>query len=613
MKLVKCCSLASRPFQNIFHRHTATTYNKQMSRQKALSHLSADLAVNLEEEEVCQRVVRCIHDTLLFPYVGLLLLDEKTGELVLTAAVGWEMEPGSFQLPLREDLNEGALLDGKLHHTPNIIRISPYVPVPEVYGSEVVVPIWIDEKVIGVLVVVTEQSGGFNQENIDVLTAIAQQTGTAIHNTRLTKSIQQAHHTAEILRTAHVALSQSLDMNVLCKTLLDAFYQLIPYDSATILLLEDQTKLRARAVRGYDQFGFDTNDALMVVFEFQPGTILHTIISTRKGTILPDVREFPHWEILPTSKHILSFLGVPMLAGGKVIGVCCLDSATTNTFTSEHVQLAEALATQAAFAIENAYLFDELTNAKHVAEIANESKSSVVANVSHELRTPLTSILGFAKVLKRRFTNRLLPQIDLSVRKNQRDSNNTKRELDIIISEGERLTALINDFLDLSKIEAGKLEWHMQPLVISEVIDRALTSTSPLFEQKGLDLIKNIKTDLPEVIGDQDRLVQVMINLLSNAVKFTEQGAVTCRAVRVDDDVLISISDTGSGIAKEEHTRIFEKFTQVTDTLTSKPAGTGLGLPICKHIVEYHGGCIWIESEPGHGSTFSFTLPVHNE
>jgi len=235
-----------------------------------------------------------------------------------------------------------------------------------------------------------------------------------------------------------------------------------------------------------------------------------------------------------------------------------------------------------------------------------------VANVSHELRTPLTSILGFTKVIKKRFKDKLLPQIDLNDRNNQRDVKNTTEELDIIISEGERLTTLINGVLDLAKIEAGKLEWNMELLSISEVIDRALTSTSTLFDQKELKLIKEVENGLPDVIGDQDRLVQVMINLLSNAVKFTDQGSVTCRAAQAEDEILISVIDTGSGIAEEEQTRVFEQFAQVTDTLTGKPGGTGLGLPICKEIIEYHGGHIWIDSELGHGSTFTFSIPINN-
>ena len=590
----------------------ATSNSNQKNRQKALLHLSAELTATLEEGQVCQRIVHSLHDSLDYAFVGLLLVDEVTGDRVLVATVGWEVKPGSFRLSPGEGLSERPLLDGKLHYTANVAETSNYVPRHEVRGSEVDVPIWIGEKILGVLVVETEKPHGFGQDDFDLLTAVAQQTGISIRNARLYKSIQQERKTAEILRTAHIALAQSLDMNVLCEILLDAFFKLIPYDSATIFLLEDKTKLRARAIRGYEQW-VDPDQALGVFFEYEPGTTMHTIITTRKGLNVPETQKFPGWITVPSSEHILSFLGVPMLAGGKVIGVCSLDSTKINAFTDEHVQLAEALATQAAFAIENAYLFDELNKAKEAAETANESKSAFVANVSHELRTPLTSILGFAKVIRKRFADKILPQLDLTNRKNQRIADNTTEELGIIISEGDRLTTLINDVLDLAKIEAGRFEWNMKPLSISEVVDRALSSTSTLFKQTRLELIKDVESELPGVIGDQDRLVQVLINLLSNAIKFTDRGSVTCRARRVDDEILISVIDTGGGIAKDEQTRVFEQFTQVANTLTGKPRGTGLGLPISKQIVEYHGGRIWLESEPDQGSTFSFSIPLEKK
>ena len=590
----------------------ATSNSNQKKRQKALLHLSAELTATLEEGQVCQRIVHSLHDSLDYAFVGLLLVDEVTGDRVLVATVGWEVKPGSFRLSPGEGLSERPLLDGKLHYTANVAETSNYVPRHEVRGSEVDVPIWIGEKILGVLVVETEKPHGFGQDDFDLLTAVAQQTGISIRNARLYKSIQQERKTAEILRTAHIALAQSLDMNVLCEILLDAFFKLIPYDSATIFLLEDKTKLRARAIRGYEQW-VDPDQALGVFFEYEPGTTMHTIITTRKGLNVPETQKFPGWITVPSSEHILSFLGVPMLAGGKVIGVCSLDSTKINAFTDEHVQLAEALATQAAFAIENAYLFDELNKAKEAAETANESKSAFVANVSHELRTPLTSILGFAKVIRKRFADKILPQLDLTNRKNQRIADNTTEELGIIISEGDRLTTLINDVLDLAKIEAGRFEWNMKPLSISEVVDRALSSTSTLFKQTRLELIKDVESELPGVIGDQDRLVQVLINLLSNAIKFTDRGSVTCRARRVDDEILISVIDTGGGIAKDEQTRVFEQFTQVANTLTGKPRGTGLGLPISKQIVEYHGGRIWLESEPDQGSTFSFSIPLEKK
>jgi CheY-like chemotaxis protein/anti-sigma regulatory factor (Ser/Thr protein kinase) len=182
-----------------------------------------------------------------------------------------------------------------------------------------------------------------------------------------------------------------------------------------------------------------------------------------------------------------------------------------------------------------------------------------------------------------------------------------------VVSEGERLTKLIDDVLDLAKIEAGKLEWHMETVAMADVVDRATAATSSLFDQKGLTLVKDIAGDLPPVVGDADRLMQVVINLISNAVKFTSAGSVTCRARLQDDGIAVSVIDTGLGISAADQPKVFEKFKQVGDTLTDKPKGTGLGLPICREIVEHHGGHIWVESEPGRGSTFSFVVPVKLE
>lgn len=244
----------------------------------------------------------------------------------------------------------------------------------------------------------------------------------------------------------------------------------------------------------------------------------------------------------------------------------------------------------------------------------DKMKSDFTSTVSHELRTPLTSVIGFSKIIKKKFKEVVVPLIKTDDIKTDKTIKQIEDNLNIIISEGERLTDLINDVLDIAKMEAGKIEWKMEPISVSEIIERAVASTSALFECKGLNVIKDIEDCLPEIIGDRDRLIQTVINLLSNAVKFTEKGAVTVRAKRGGDAwITVSIIDTGVGIAKDNYEKIFEKFKQVGDTLTDKPMGTGLGLPICKQIIEHHGGNIWVESELGKGSNFSFTLPIGKE
>jgi PAS domain S-box-containing protein len=260
---------------------------------------------------------------------------------------------------------------------------------------------------------------------------------------------------------------------------------------------------------------------------------------------------------------------------------------------------------------------EELRAAKEVAEAANASKSAFLANVSHELRTPLTSILGFARLIERRFDEVVAPALaGTEDRKVQRALQQVRTNAGIIYSESQRLTHLINEVLDLAKIEAGRVDWRMAPLSMGEVVERAAQATAGLFEQKpDVRMVVDLAAGVPPVIGDRDRLTQVVINLVSNAVKFTPAGDVTLTVAQgvdpeVGDAIVVGVRDTGVGIAPEDHAAVFEQFRQVGDTLTEKPQGTGLGLPICRQIVEHHGGRLWLESAIGAGSTFSFAIPL---
>jgi PAS domain S-box-containing protein len=246
---------------------------------------------------------------------------------------------------------------------------------------------------------------------------------------------------------------------------------------------------------------------------------------------------------------------------------------------------------------------EELVKANQQLRELDKLKDNFLSTVSHELRTPLTSIKSFAEILL-----------------NYDEDRETQKEfLGIINDESDRLTRLINDFLDLSKIQAGRMQWQTVELSLPEVIQTACNSVRPLVEKASLTLSIEIETALPPVMGDKDRLTQVITNLMGNAVKFTpEGGRINLRAWQEMDidhpekpgTITVSITDTGIGIAAENFERIFEKFGQVGDVLKDRPKGTGLGLPICKKIIEYYGGRIWVESELGRGSTFFFTLPA---
>jgi signal transduction histidine kinase/DNA-binding response OmpR family regulator len=286
------------------------------------------------------------------------------------------------------------------------------------------------------------------------------------------------------------------------------------------------------------------------------------------------------------------------LAGGQVgkAVATAIDKASSSTDSQKEF-------------IGSVILIRDITSDKEI----DRMKTDFISTVSHELRTPLTSVLGFAKIIKKKLEDVLFPQVQSEDKKAQRTVRQVRENVDIIISEGERLTALINDVLDIAKMEAGKVDWSMEPVSVAEILEQSLAATSALFHQKNLQLVKDVEENLPEVVGDKDRLIQVAINLISNAVKFTDTGSITCQARQSDREIVVSIIDTGMGIAPNDQPKVFEKFKQVGDTLTDKPKGTGLGLPICKQIVEHHGGKIWVESELGKGSSFSFTLPISLE
>ncbi|MHB1546291.1 MAG: ATP-binding protein [bacterium] len=258
---------------------------------------------------------------------------------------------------------------------------------------------------------------------------------------------------------------------------------------------------------------------------------------------------------------------------------------------------------------DSVWIYQDITKEKEV----DMMKTDFISTVSHELRTPLTSILGFANIISKKFKDVIYPLLDVKDKKTKKTADQIESNLDIIISEGQRLTSLINDVLDIAKMEAGKIEWKDERFTAVYALEHAVSATSSLFSQKGIGIITDIEDDLPEIFADKDRFIQVAINLLSNAVKFTDKGNVTIGAKSDGDFVRISVSDKGIGISKDNLGKVFEKFKQVGDTLTDKPKGTGLGLPICRQIVEHYGGKIWAESKEGEGSTFYFTAPRYKE
>jgi signal transduction histidine kinase len=238
----------------------------------------------------------------------------------------------------------------------------------------------------------------------------------------------------------------------------------------------------------------------------------------------------------------------------------------------------------------------ELQDANRRLKELDRLKDEFVSTVSHELRTPLTSVRAFSEILHDN------PEMGQGER---------QKYLDIMVKETERLTRLINEVLDLAKIESGRADWFMEHIDLNEVLRESITSTSQLFREKGISIVEMIPTFPINVFADRDRIMQVAINLLSNAAKFSpsEEGTVIVRVFFKEGEIRVEVADNGPGIHPDEQGKIFEKFKQITDLRDGKPTGTGLGLAICRRIVEYHNGRIWVESEPGIGSKFIFSLP----
>ncbi|HSH02484.1 MAG TPA: ATP-binding protein [Anaerolineae bacterium] len=298
-------------------------------------------------------------------------------------------------------------------------------------------------------------------------------------------------------------------------------------------------------------------------------------------------------ERLPDTK---SELALPLRVGGQIFGVLDLQSTELATFRNEDVQVLQTLADQISISIRNSELFDMAQDARAEAEHANALKTQFLANMSHELRTPLNSIINF--------TYLLTLGVEGPVNEGQTEM------LERISNAGKHLLDLINDILDLAKIEAGRMELFIEDIKLQKMVPDVMATVHSLVKDKPVVVEHLIAGDLIAVPGDRTRIRQVLLNLLSNAVKFTDEGHVTVSAEQVEGQVIISVTDTGMGISKDDLEKIFAEFVQADGSMTRAKGGTGLGLPISKRFVELHGGKMWAESEVGVGSTFYFSLPV---
>ena len=418
-----------------------------------------------------------------------------------------------------------------------------------------------------------------------------------------TGEVQQRVDELATVNRVSLALTEKLELDELINLVGNQIKKLFKANISYVAIHDPQTDII--------NFPFQDGDS-MAPLKFGEG-LTSKIINTGEPLLInQDIsKEYDEMGIQQVGKNASSYLGVPIPMENKYVGVLSVQSTEQeNRFDDNDKRLLTTIARNVGSALHNAELYEEAKAAKAQAEDANEAKSAFLSTVSHELRTPLTSVLGFAKIIRKRLEDKIFPTVPIEDQKIKRTMKQVTENLGVVVSEGERLTKLINDVLDLAKIESGRMEWHLKPTFLQDVINRAISATASLFENKKLELVKNIPSDLPVVNADQDKLIQVVINLLSNAVKFTDKGQVTVEAYQDDGQIIIEVQDTGIGVAEEDKHKVFERFRQAGDTLTDKPQGTGLGLPICREIIEHHGGIIWMKSEFGVGSTFFFSIPI---
>jgi signal transduction histidine kinase len=326
-------------------------------------------------------------------------------------------------------------------------------------------------------------------------------------------------------------------------------------------------------------------------------TISGRVILEGRSVQVEDLRADSEMDPAMTAKspgHRL--LGVPLMRDGSPIGVLTILWREPGAVPAKFLRLVETFADQAVIAIENVRLFNEIQEKSRQLEIASKHKSDFLANMSHELRTPLNAIIGFSEALKERMFG---------------DLNDKQAEyIEDIHASGRHLLALINDILDLSKVEAGRMELDLAEFDVPAALDNAIALVKERAQRHGIRLALDVGPGVGAFVADERKVKQILLNLLSNAVKFTpEGGKVSVSAVQPNGALEVAVSDTGVGIAPGDREAIFEEFRQVGKDYTRKAEGTGLGLALTRRFVEMHGGTIRVESEPGKGSTFTFTIP----
>jgi signal transduction histidine kinase len=478
------------------------------------------------------------------------------------------------------------------------------------------VPLVRQANAIGLLAVARREVRPFSASQISLLQTFADQAVIAIENVRLFQELQQKN---KALTQAHSQITEALDQQTATSEILGVISR-SPTDVQPIFdaIVQSASRLcggEYAIVTRYDGRLLH----LAALHNPRPGTADETAAffpqlprreesATARALVEADVVHIadvdadewgPSVRERRRRLRLRAIVAVPMLHEGRPVGVIAVSRETPGPFSDREIALLKTFADQAVIAIENARLYTELEQKSRALEAASQHKSEFLANMSHELRTPLNAVIGFSEVLTERMFGELNEKQD--------------EYLKDIHASGRHLLSLINDILDLSKIEAGRMELELADFHLPQAIENALVLVRERALRRGIALEQAIDRRLGEMRGDERKVKQVMLNLLSNAIKFTPDGGrINVRAMPRDAVVEISVSDTGVGIAPADQEAIFEEFRQV-GAASKKVEGTGLGLTLSRRFIELHGGRIWVESQLGTGSTFTFTLPMRHD
>jgi signal transduction histidine kinase len=473
------------------------------------------------------------------------------------------------------------------------------------YDSMIYAPMVRGDKVIGAIGTAHHEPRVFDDREVALIKSFADQAVIAIENVRLfdevqartrdlSESLQQQTATADVLK---VISRSTFDLQAVLNTLVESAARICEADKATI------TRQKGGAFFPAEAYGFSPEFLEYVrAFRMVPerGTAMGRALLEGRVVHIPDVRADPEYTWVEAQRlgGFRTVLGVPMLRDGVPIGVLALARSDVRPFTEKQIELVSTFADQAAIAIENVRLFDEIQDKSRQLAEASERKSQFLASMSHELRTPLNAIIGLTEMM---VTNAARFGTEKALEPLRR-----------VNAAGTHLLSLINEILDLSKIEAGKLELNPESVDLARLIDEVIGTAGQLAEKNQNRLTVEAQENLGALTADSMRLKQILLNLLSNACKFTKEGEVTLRVRKVADGrdwVELAVADTGIGMTAEQQAKLFQDFTQADSLTARRYGGTGLGLALSRKLARMMGGDVTVTSEQGKGSVFTVRLP----